>query len=488
MAWSDRRVPTPPDHRLPGRAAATGSSRAGPPARERARLAPIVNPRVLVVDDMPSIHADFAKILGTPQRPRGLAELEQGLFGAPVGAGAPEPAPIGFELEFASQGLEGVERFQRALARGAPHALAFVDVRMPPGLDGIETVVRLWALDPRLEIVICTAYSDYTWQEMLARLSRAGQFLVLGKPFDSTAVRQMALALTEKWALARAAERKRAELDALVEERTRSLREANDRLGVEMGERLAVERKLLHAQKLEALGRLVAGVAHELQGPLSLVLANLDHVAQELAALEASLGERVRELRFVAEEAHVGGRRIHHLVEDLTSVRPPDRPAPEPVAVGEVLAFALRMAGPSLPPEARVQSEIAPVAPVRASPGELSQVFLNLLVNAGRAVRGLPAARQRITAELAPLGDRVRATVRDTGVGIPDAVLPRVFDPFFTTRDHGEGTGLGLSICHGIVQRLGGEIRIESREGEGTSVHVLLPAAEVSASGPGGRA
>jgi two-component system, NtrC family, sensor kinase len=441
------------------------------------------NRRVLVVDDMESIRQDFAKILGEPSRPAGLAELEQSLFGTPERVAAAPPAR--FELGFASQGLEGIARAAEAAAEGRPYALAFVDVRMPPGLDGIETIARLWELDPRLEIVICTAYSDYSWRQMLERLSRPGQFLVLGKPFDSTAVRQMALALTEKWTLAREAERTREDLDALVREKTRALSAANARLGLEMEERITLEKKLMHAQKLEALGRLVAGVAHEINNPLSFVLANLDHVAKELAATEVEWGPLARELREAAQEAHVGGKRIRQIVQDLTSFSRPDRPAPELVVLEEVMQFALRMARPAFPARVRVRTSFAAVPPLRASAGELSQVFLNLLVNAGHAVQGLPEERQQIAVEIAPDGaGRVRVAVRDTGVGIPEALLASVFDPFFTTQPQGEGTGLGLSICHGIVERLGGQIRIESREGAGTSVLVDLPADPVDPSPP----
>jgi signal transduction histidine kinase len=433
------------------------------------------NRRVLVVDDMESIRLDFAKILGESTPPAGLAELERSLFGAPERGAS--PPPVRFELGFAAQGLEGIAVAGEALVAGRPYAMAFVDVRMPPGLDGIETIARLWELDPRLEVVICTAYSDYSWHQMLERLSRPGQFLVLGKPFDSTAVRQMALALTEKWNLARAAERTRAELDALVQEKTRALTEANAQLKVEMEERLTLEKKLTHAQKLEALGRLVAGVAHEINNPLSFVLANLDHIAKELRDLQADAGGRARELSEVAAEAHVGGKRIRQIVQDLTSFSRPDHASPETVVLEEVMQFALRMARPAFPAQVRVRTTFSKVPPLRASSGELSQVFLNLLVNAGHAVQGVPEERQQIAVEIVPDGaQRVRVAVRDTGVGIPAAQLPSVFDPFFTTQPQGEGTGLGLSICHGIVQRLGGEIRIESREGVGTSVLVELPA------------
>jgi signal transduction histidine kinase len=436
------------------------------------------NRRVLVIDDMASIRADFAKIIGGTTDGGGLAELEQNLFGS----AAPSRALPRFELGFAAQGLEGIALAKEALEKGQPYAMAFVDVRMPPGLDGVETVIRLWDLDPRLEIAICTAYSDYTWQQMLEKLTRPGQFLVLGKPFESTAVRQIAMALTEKWNLARAAERSRDELEGLVKERTRELEAANARLQVQMNERIELERRLQHAQKLEALGRLVAGVAHEINNPLSYVLASLGHLDDELTDTEkrpaGAPADFARELREVVGEARAGGKRIQQIVQDLTTFSRPDRSGVESVLLEDVVRFALRMAGPSFPPETRVEEAFEKVPLVRTNSGLLSQVFVNLLANAGRALGTVDVERRsiRVAIEAAGAGS-VMVTVRDQGVGIPESLLTNIFDPFFTTQPQGEGTGLGLYICQGIVQRMGGEIRIESREGVGTVARVVLPLA-----------
>jgi signal transduction histidine kinase len=435
------------------------------------------NRRILVIDDMASIRADFAKIIGGTSDGGGLAELEQNLFGS----SAPTRALPRFELGFAAQGLEGIAMAKEALAKGQPYAMAFVDVRMPPGLDGVETVIRLWDLDPRLEIAICTAYSDYTWQQMLEKLTRPGQFLVLGKPFESTAVRQIAMALTEKWNLARGAERSRDELDLLVKERTRELEEANTRLAAQMNERVELERRLQHAQKLEALGRLVAGVAHEINNPLSYVLASLGHLDEQLAEAQEAQPARgradfARELRELVEEARAGGKRIQQIVQDLTTFSRPDRSGVESVVLEDVVRFALRMAGPSFPPETKVDEAFHKIPVVRANSGLLSQVFVNLLANAGRALGNVGPERRHIHVAIDPAGaGGVQVTVRDEGVGIAEGLLANIFDPFFTTQPQGEGTGLGLYICQGIVQRMGGEIRIESREGVGTVARVLLP-------------
>jgi signal transduction histidine kinase len=219
-------------------------------------------------------------------------------------------------------------------------------------------------------------------------------------------------------------------------------------------------------------------VAHEINNPLSYVLASLGHLEEELARLGARAGEAAQELRDVVGEARAGGKRIQQIVQDLTTFSRPDKSGVENVALEDVLRFALRMAGPSFPSETRVEERFQPVPVVRANPGLLSQVFVNLLANAGRALGGVPADRRVLEVGIEPVAaGNVQVTVRDQGVGIPELLLTSIFDPFFTTQPQGEGTGLGLYICQGIVQRMGGEIRIESRESVGTLARVVLPLA-----------
>ena len=154
--------------------------------------------RILIVDDNPAIHADFRKILCPNKEYDGvLAEAEANLFGK---ASVTENIPA-FELDDASQGEEALQLVRQALDKRRPYALAFMDVRMPPGWDGIETTLKLWELDPDLQIVICTAYSDYDWDEMTVRFGSTDRFVVLKKPFDSIEVRQLAHAFARKWQL-----------------------------------------------------------------------------------------------------------------------------------------------------------------------------------------------------------------------------------------------------------------------------------------------
>lgn len=156
--------------------------------------------RILVIDDNLAIHQDFAKILGKgPSDDSALDDMEAALFGAEK----PAATSTTFRLDFASQGAEGLALVQEALAAGSPYSLAFVDGRMPPGWDGIETIQRLWQADPELQTVLCTAYADYSWQEIRRILGETDSLLILKKPFDNMEVLQLAHALTRKWELAR---------------------------------------------------------------------------------------------------------------------------------------------------------------------------------------------------------------------------------------------------------------------------------------------
>ena len=157
-----------------------------------------LNRRILIVDDNRAIHDDFRKILCATEHDSGLRELEASLFGDTDTSPVPNNT---YEVEFALQGEEAFQIVRTAVSEGRPFALAFVDMRMPPGWDGLETIERLWAVDPDIHAVICTAYSDHSWADIVKRLVKQQQWLILKKPFDNAEVCQMAAALTEKWNL-----------------------------------------------------------------------------------------------------------------------------------------------------------------------------------------------------------------------------------------------------------------------------------------------
>ncbi|PWE45113.1 GGDEF domain-containing response regulator [Pseudomonas prosekii] len=176
------------------------------------------NRRILIIDDTPSIHLDFRKILDPD------AEIEQSLAGAEEALfGTPQPERLTFQLDSAYQGEEALQLVKRARAEGRPYALAFIDMRMPPGWDGLETIEQLWKVDCNLQIALCTAYSDYSWEAMAERLEFGDQLLVLKKPFDSLEIRQMASALTWKWQMAQDAAMKVLSLEQTIEARVHEL-------------------------------------------------------------------------------------------------------------------------------------------------------------------------------------------------------------------------------------------------------------------------
>ncbi len=137
------------------------------------------------------------------------------MFGEP----ALSPVQPRFEVDFACQGAEGAALGGSARSQNRPYALAFIDMRMPPGWDGVETTARIWELDPAVQVVICTAYSDHSWEDILGKLGHSDRLVILKKPFDNIEVLQLASALTQKWRLAEVANRRLQELEALLEQR-----------------------------------------------------------------------------------------------------------------------------------------------------------------------------------------------------------------------------------------------------------------------------
>jgi PAS domain S-box-containing protein len=201
-------------------------------------------PRILVIDDNRAIHSDFRKIL-SPSSSAPLEVLEKALFGPEETSVKP---PV-FEMDSAYQGQEGLALLEKSLKEGRPYWMAFVDVRMPPGWDGVETITKLWEADPDLQVVICTAYSDYSWGSMTSRLQHRDRLVILKKPFDAMEVLQMAAALTEKWRLLQQSKLKTEQLEMLVADRTKVLCQTNEALKMEVERRERTDVALTETEK-----------------------------------------------------------------------------------------------------------------------------------------------------------------------------------------------------------------------------------------------
>ena len=192
------------------------------------------NRRILVIDDSLSIHEDFRKILDSPKDSGSLDQARAALFGETPSL----PPQEHYELEFASQGREGCGMVHTAYGEGRPFAMAFVDMRMPPGWDGLETIENLWYVDPDLEVVICTAYSDHPWEDVSRRIGNTDKLLILMKPFNSIEVVQLAHSLTKKWNLTRSVKLQIESLAYSVSQRTAELRETSNRLKENIARRI----------------------------------------------------------------------------------------------------------------------------------------------------------------------------------------------------------------------------------------------------------
>ena len=268
-------------------------------------------------------------------------------------------------------------------------------------------------------------------------------------------------------------------LEKRVEARTADLERAIDRLQAEVGERERAEEALRQAQKMEAVGRLTGGIAHDFNNLLTPVIGGLEILASQV--------EEPR-LRRLAEAALDSSRRGAKLTGQLLAFSRLQRLGIASVPVNRVIEDLRQILKHTIGPGIAIRTELAEGA-LHASCDEnqLENAILNLAINARDAMPGggTLTIRTGLTTEpgdpeLAP-GDYVCVTVADTGAGMPADVLARATEPFFSTKPLGKGTGLGLAQVYGIARQSGGTVRIDSREGEGTTVHILLPRAEQGA-------
>ncbi|MFO1476447.1 MAG: ATP-binding protein [Verrucomicrobiota bacterium] len=404
------------------------------------------NRRILVIDDNPSIHKDFRNILAPKHEEDGhLENMEAALFGEKT-----DKAPVvEFEVDCASQGQEGYAKVIEAAKAGRPYATAFVDVRMPPGWDGIETVERIWAEYRDLQVVICTAYSDYSWDKIMKRLGHSDQLLILKKPFDNIEVMQVALALTEKWHLTAQARAHIEEVEKKVVERTRELQE------------------------------FAYGVSHDLQEPLRKVMAFGDRLREKC---QGQLDEDG--LDYLKRMQDAAGR-MRNLINDLLALSRVTTQAKPSVQVNlNTLAAEVLSDLEILVEKVGGKVNVGPLPTIMADPTQMRQLFQNLIGNALKFRKKDVAPVIRIEAEAQPETASAEKTGRiwqfkfqDNGIGFDAKYREKIFEVFqrLHSRSEYEGSGIGLSLCRKIVSRHGGSIAAESVQGEGATFIICLP-------------
>ncbi|TWU41223.1 Blue-light-activated protein [Novipirellula aureliae] len=425
------------------------------------------NRRILIIDDNLAIHEDFRKILVSDDSGADLKNAETAFFGA-----AEDTSPkLNVELDSAHQGREGLDKVVAAIANNRPYAVAFVDMRMPPGWDGLTTIEHLRHADPDLQIVICTAYSDNSWSDICRRLGYTDRLLILKKPFDNAEVCQLAIALTEKWNLSRQACLSTVELERLVDERTSQL--------------LLAETSLRQKQKLEAIGSLAGGVAHEFNNLLQ-IISGYTRFAMDDRPTDRLLHEDLRNVMNAANQAtEITGQLLRFSRNESTekSFQP----------TNEIVTGTLNLLRPLLESQIEMEVNLGETdANVLANREAISQAILNLCINARDAMPD--GGRLTITTEVEEPSDLQTGTamaddlsfhdgrysviaITDTGCGIPTDLADRIFDPFFTTKEVGKGTGLGLAMVFAAAQDHEGAVTVQSIEGKGSTFRIYLPVA-----------
>jgi two-component system NtrC family sensor kinase len=252
--------------------------------------------------------------------------------------------------------------------------------------------------------------------------------------------------------------------------------------------------QLSASERMASVGLVAASISHEINNPATFVLGNLQFIQQGLATLGRSMSrephgsraepcvwgprqqEELSSLQQAVDEAYEGTRRISEIVRDMKALSRLDEASVGWFDLNEAIRSALRITRAETTPSAVVTVELAEGLEVKGSPGRVSQVFSNLLINAAQALAGWSGPRREIRVTSRRLEERAIVEVADTGPGIAPEHLSRVFQPFFTTKGMTTGTGLGLSISRDIVRRLGGDIEVRSVQGVGTVFTVSLPA------------
>jgi len=423
---------------------------------------------------------------------------DDALFGADLAGAMPR-----FEMNVACGEADGIAQLQSASNAGLPYAVAFIDTCLSATRSGIHIAERLWQVDPRLQVVLCTSNAEASLDDTDTLTSRNGwdRLLILKKPFSGIEARQLACVLSAKWSALERDGRHDDRLEKAVQERTGMLVAANAALRAEIDERKRVESQIVLSQKLASIGQLAAGVAHEINNPIGYVFSNfntlggyLDGLFEVLAAYEAVPGSgagvdaavRLREVKERADmaflrddvpalmqESKEGIERVRRIVQSLKDFsRVDDAPTWQFASLHEGIDAILSLIGNEIRVQADVVKRYANLPHVECVASEINQVVMNLVVNAAQA---MGSRRGTIVVSTGHSDDTVWLEVDDNGSGIAPDVLPRIFDPFFTTKPVGQGCGLGLAQSYGIVQKHGGRIDVYSELGRGTTFRVSLP-------------
>jgi signal transduction histidine kinase len=459
------------------------------------------NRRILLVDDMPKIHEDFHKILTDTLPAADLDEVEEALFGKKE-----RIAAFQFELDSAFQGEEALAKVCDALEAARPYAMAFVDMRMPPGWDGVETIERIWQKDPLLQVVICTAYSDYSWEEVLGRLNARDRLLILKKPFDSIEVYQLASSLTAKWQMTQQATSQVSGLEEAVQKRTAELEES--------------QAKLMDSARHAGMAEIATNILHNVGNVLNSVNISINVIAKTTRALKTDglskvvqmLDEHAGDLRdflvkddkgkllpdylkkvanSLAEEQNtildeLGqiAKSVDHIKEVVATQQSyaASNIAPQTVRITDLIEDALRMNAESfMRHQVTVVKEFADIPPLPLDKHRMLLIIINLISNAKQAMSSVTDRSHQITLRADVVNDkRLCIQVTDQGEGIAPEHMSRIFTRGYTTRK--DGHGFGLHSCTLAAGEMNGTLTVHSEGlGKGATFTLEVPISDAGA-------
>jgi len=436
------------------------------------------NKRILIVDDNISIHNDFRRIL-FPETSTLIENKPDNLFDSFMDEETiPLTTNYDYEVDFADQGESAFKILKEKLNNKKPYALIFIDVRMPPGWDGIKTLYKIFEIDPDIQAVICSAYSDYSFFDLKEKFGLTDRILFLKKPFDSHEVLQLAASLTRKWNLAK---ENRANLIRLEEE---------------LIYRNNIENQLVQAQKMESIGQIAGGLAHDFNNILSGILGastmNEIELKNEVLDIE-KLNKYNRIILQSTERATI-------LTNQLFALSRKHDFSPKPMDLCKSILNIIEIGNNIFDKRVEVKNKNKhSKCFVDADVNQIEQILLNISINASHSMTimrkpsenhggVLSYSLEKIEADEffvrnhheAKEGKYWKISISDTGVGMSTKLMTKIFDPFFTTKKDRKGTGLGLSMVYSIIKRHNGFIDVYSEENIGSNFNLYLPAIEDS--------